>query len=66
MPRPNRLKAVAAAQGRTLKELAGAVNCSPGVLYHVASGRLEPWPKLRAELADEIGVDVFDDEAVAS
>jgi transcriptional regulator with XRE-family HTH domain len=70
MSRPNRIKAAAASQGRTVADVADCVGVSRHTLYAVATGAHRSWPKLRRDTSRELGVpeDVLfpDDETVAS
>lgn len=56
MTRPNVIRAEAILAGVTITELAATVGVSRQVLYRVAQGRAEPWPKLRRDLAEALGL----------
>jgi len=56
VPRPNPIKAAAAAQGRSIADVADALGISRHTFYAVARGVKEPWPKLRRAAAAELGV----------
>jgi len=59
MTRPSPLKAACAAAGLTIRGVAAKVGCTDQVMYQVSTGRVEPWPKLRKDLADVFGYDPF-------
>ena len=59
MTRPSPLKAACAAAGLTIRDVAAKVDCTAPVMYQVSTGRVEPWPKLRKDLADVFGYDPF-------
>lgn len=59
MTRPSPLKAACAAAGLTIRDVAAEVGCTAQVMYQVSTGRVEPWPKLRKDLADVFGYDPF-------
>lgn len=59
MTRPSPLKAACAAAGLTIRDVAAEVGCTDSVMYQVSTGRVEPWPKLRKDLADVFGYDPF-------
>lgn len=59
MTRPSPLKAACAAAGLTIRDVAAEVGCTAPVMYQVSTGRVEPWPKLRKDLADVFGYDPF-------
>lgn len=64
MPRVSRLKTLLAEHGRTQRDLADTLGVAHGTVSLLANGRLEPWPKIRIAIADELGEDPFDRDAV--
>jgi transcriptional regulator with XRE-family HTH domain len=59
MSKPSPIKAAAAAQGLTLKEVAEHCGYSAGTIGLVSRGNVEPWPELRARLTALFGRDVL-------
>ena len=61
MSAPSPIRAAAAAQGLTLVEVAKACGVTTGSLGQVSRGNVKPWPKLRRNLTELFGRDVFAD-----
>ena len=55
MPAPSRIKAICAERGITIGELADRIGHNRNVIYAVSSGYRKAWPRLRRQLADELG-----------
>jgi transcriptional regulator with XRE-family HTH domain len=59
MPKPSPLKAVAAARGMTLRDVAERAGYSPGTVRAVSNGTVAAWPEFRRRIAEVFGTDPF-------
>jgi transcriptional regulator with XRE-family HTH domain len=59
MARVTRLKVLLAERGETQRAFAEKMGVTPGVMAHVANGRVAIWPALRTRIVAELGEDPF-------